>query len=389
MTSSYAPAYGCDAVLNAWCNAHCPHFATHGPLLARFDVTEISNVPAWRCYASSTLSPDLQSFRSGNTFCTRHGLLLEELRRCTPGSAPTEQRLTAATIDASGRAAAHMQRSQPRVPGQVNLRVPASRQPKSGRTPRYVHETRFMQLPPTLKLPRVSDCGAELAAEALFWGASMFTSSYAHKAQRLEASCTLWRVCCSTALVPNGAFDGEPEGSYRLRHRLIATKPLFILSTLRLSPLPLVWLDVDLEFHAFPTLFTPAGWADVAEPRDVLLWNWQANVSAFSGRRLKMASGVAWFNKTSDAEALLVAWAEAMAYEPNAAAPDDQALDLLINDDGWIDRANYGWLPESYLRMMPRHKDIAPVIDHDRGAPVSGKGKNSPIEPTLPPRRSE
>ena len=34
----------------------------------------------------------------------------------------------------------------------------------------------------------------------------------------------------------------------------------------------------------------------------MLLWNWQANVSMFRGRRLKMASGVAFFNKTEPAE---------------------------------------------------------------------------------------
>ena len=36
------------------------------------------------------------------------------------------------------------------------------------------------------------------------------------------------------------------------------------------------------------------------------------------------------------------------------------------------------------LRTRPQH--IEPVLDHDRGAPVSQKGKNSPINPKLPPR---
>jgi hypothetical protein len=171
-----------------------------------------------------------------------------------------------------------------------------------------------------------------------------------------------------------------------VRHRLIASKPLFMLTMLRASPVPIAWLDVDLEFHAYPTLFTPDGWRDHPEPRDVLLWNWQANVTSFNGRRLKTASGVAWFNKTRPAEELLLAWSESMAYEQNVRAPDDQTIDLLVNDDGWIDRANFGWLPASYLRMMPRHRDIAPVIDHDRGGPISPPGKNSPIRPVLPPR---
>ena len=111
----------------------------------------------------------------------------------------------------------------------------------------------------------------------------------------------------------------------------------------------------------------------------------QGNVSHFNGRRLKTASGIAWFNKTESASLLLTAWAQSMAYDTNIAAPDDQALDLLVNDDGWIDRCNFGWLPASYLRMMPRFAYVTPVIDHDRGMPVSGAGKNSMVVPKLPP----
>ena len=119
--------------------------------------------------------------------------------------------------------------------------------------------------------------------------------------------------------------------------------------------------------------------------RDVLLWNWQANVSAFNGRRLKTASGVMWYNKTEPALALLTAWSEAMAYEPNSAAPDDQTLDLLVNEDGWIDRCAFGWLPAAYLRMAPRFSHVVPVLDHDRGLAVSAAGRNSPVRPVLPP----
>ena len=155
--------------------------------------------------------------------------------------------------------------------------------------------------------------------------------------------------------MPEGALRGvagkNTEGAYPLRRRLIASKPLFILTVLRKSPLPLVWLDVDLEFHAFPTLFTPKGWSDGRGPRDALFFNWLANASRFKGRQLKMASGVAWFNKTAAAQALLTAWAESMAYERNLLAADDQMMDILVNNDGWIDRISFGWLPESYLRL--------------------------------------
>ena len=47
------------------------------------------------------------------------------------------------------------------------------------------------------------------------------------------------------------------------------------------------------------------------------------------------------------------AWAEAMAYKDNLRAPDDQVLNTLLSQGGWINRASWGWLPTSYLRMMP------------------------------------
>ena len=53
-------------------------------------------------------------------------------------------------------------------------------------------------------------------------------------------------------------------------------QPLFMLHTLRRSPLPLVYVDVDLEFRVYPELFAPTAWPT---PCDVMLFNWQARVS--------------------------------------------------------------------------------------------------------------
>lgn len=435
-TRAYPLARGCDAQLNSWCNANCPHYGTHGPLFARFDRAEKNPNEAWRCYAQSTLSPDGGVYVRGTDYCTRDAELRKVLDDCEFSG------ITMVSVDAQG---APTKLNRPSPPPQVPRPQPPSpsvtppvrisaaaaelgssiswdtrlnaekccRAPlyinkfvdhPTNKAPHYEHLPAFMQLPSALKLPRLEDCAAELVEAALFWAASLYTSSYAAKAQRLVTSCEAWGVCCNPALMPDGALVGvqgeNKEGSYARRHRLIATKPLFIYEVLRLSPLPLAWLDVDLEFHSFPTLFTPSAWANVPSwdgrtpatanapaPRDVLLWNWQAPVPFFEGRRLKMASGVAWFNKTAPAEALLLAWSEAMAYELNVAAPDDQVMDLLVNEDRWIDRVAFGWLPESYLRMMPRHAHIVPVIDHDRGGPVSQKGRNSPVDPVLPPKK--
>ena len=48
-----------------------------------------------------------------------------------------------------------------------------------------------------------------------------------------------------------------------------------MLHTLRHSPLPVVYMDVDLELKRYPQLFTPAAWP---APCDVLLFNWQARL---------------------------------------------------------------------------------------------------------------
>ena len=94
-----------------------------------------------------------------------------------------------------------------------------------------------------------------------------------------------------------------------------------------------------------------------------------------------------FFNNTERGIRLLFAWAQAMAYGPNDMAPDDQVLGLLVNDDGWMDRASYGWLPASYMRMMPAHYHIPAVIEHDRGArPTGGDGLGGyQARPSMPP----
>lgn len=91
---AYAAAHGCDARLNAWCDANCPHAAAHGPLLARFDTTAAGHPPAWRCYSRGALSADTQRYERGTIFCTRDAQLRAELNACVDGH------------DVAGRAAA-------------------------------------------------------------------------------------------------------------------------------------------------------------------------------------------------------------------------------------------------------------------------------------------
>ena len=51
-----------------------------------------------------------------------------------------------------------------------------------------------------------------------------------------------------------------------------------------------------------------------------------------------------------------------MAWEGNRQVPDDQVLDLLLTQGGWLQRASFGWLPTSYLRTMPSYyRGVEPV----------------------------
>ena len=296
MASAYSSAMGCDARLNLWCDSNCPIYQTHGSLLARLDSANGHSGIAWRCYARSTLDAEGR-FKGGTEYCTRHKQLSDLLKSCV------SERATSATVDARGATetlglgpAATAQPSMPApyppsvprphpsvprasfstsTPSEC-CRAPLKRLPAKP-PPHYVHTPSFMRLPAQLKLPRLEDCDDALVRDALFWAASLYTKSYEAKAQRLVQSCEAWGVCCRPALMPDGALEGvkgsNREGSYALRHRLIASKPIFILTVLQASPLPLAWLDVvrpALRTHGPPCVCShgacpPAGHRRVSQ----------------------------------------------------------------------------------------------------------------------------
>jgi hypothetical protein len=219
-----------------------------------------------------------------------------------------------------------------------------------------------------------------------FVGVSLFSPKYETKARRLLSSCNLAGVCCkATEIAPDAYGRQAPEGSEEFRFRTIALKPIFILDQLEKTEEPVVFLDVDLEFHQFPKLFLPGSWPDT-HPRDVALFNFWANETNITQRHTpNVGSAVAYFNQTYRSKKLLTAWAEAMRYGTNNQAPDDQVLDKLLREGGWLVRASVGWLPVSYLRTMPAYyRGIDPVIDHDRGVPP-GMIAHSTTKPQLPP----
>ena len=88
-------------------------------------------------------------------------------------------------------------------------------------------------------------------------------------------------------------------------------------------------MDVDLEFHAFPQLFVPGSWPGGG--RDVAIFNYWGNETDWEHASVPTTgSGVVFFNQTRRARAVLTAWAEAMAWEENTRAPDDQVLDTIV-----------------------------------------------------------
>jgi len=73
-----------------------------------------------------------------------------------------------------------------------------------------------------------------------------------------------------------------------------------------------------------------------------------------------------------------------MAWDGNSPAPDDQVLDLLLSEGGWLRRASFGWLPAAYMRTMPAfYRGVAPVLGHDHGSPP-GISKHSQKKPKYP-----
>lgn len=223
------------------------------------------------------------------------------------------------------------------------------------------------------------------SAQIEFVGVSLFSPAYEEKARRLLDSCNRVGVCCkATEVYADYLGPNAPEGSDEFRYRTISAKPIFLLDQLEKTKEPVVFLDVDLEFHRYPQLFLPGSWTE--GPRDVALFNFWANETKIKYRHTpNIGSAVAFFNHTYRAKKLLTAWAEAMRYGTNQKAPDDQVLDTLFNQGGWLARVSLGWLPAAYLRTMPAYyRGVQAVIDHDHGTAPGVQG-HSTVKPKLPP----
>merc|ERR1719272_1224967 len=230
------------------------------------------------------------------------------------------------------------------------------------RHPRYKH---------TVAKASLRARGIDLATTDVMMSAiCLYSPHYKDKAERLLRSCARVGVCCKARLLPPDAFGaGAMEGTEEFRFEVIASKPSFILDELQTNRLPVVFLDTDLEFHSFPHLFVPGSRPNGG--RDVAIFNFWGNETDYPHASTPTTgSGVVYFNQTIRATRVLTAWAEAMAWEGNTRAPDDQVLDKILKEGEWIKRASYGWLPASYLRTMPSYyRGVVPAIDPDHDTP--------------------
>ena len=291
--------------------------------------------------------------------------------------------------DQCGRSCVHVRLLKPAPYYALWIPGPEGRKFSAGeRQPRYQHDPRLITPEARGIHLKASDvlmsnlCHSEMNR---FVGITMYSPKYEGKASRLIRSCERVGICCKATLLPSNAFGAEnPEGSEEFRFQTISMKPSFILSQLESTELPVVFLDTDLEFHRFPNLFLPGSWPD--HDRDVMLFNYWANETLPETKNTpNIGSAVAYFNTTMRAKSLLRAWAQAMAWDTNTHAPDDQVLDLLLGEGKWLGRASFGWLPSSYLRTMPAYyRGVVPVIDHDHGNPP-GLKKHSETKPVYPP----
>ena len=95
----YALAHGCDSALNLWCDHNCPHFATHGRLLAR---RHERAGPLERVAARGVDATADGAARARPAYRTRHVQLGEVLAACRRDSAAydSEARFAAAAASA-------------------------------------------------------------------------------------------------------------------------------------------------------------------------------------------------------------------------------------------------------------------------------------------------
>lgn len=143
----------------------------------------------------------------------------------------------------------------------------------------------------------------------------------------------------------------------------ISYKPKFIRRMLNVYKRPVIYMDIDMKFHARPSLFI-----DTKGYYDFMAFNWNSEPrmrgDVFDWKTLETSGGLFYFNNTSISHELLKDWEKRVQLNPNKA--DDRILSMVFLENDYIKRMKCYWFPIEYY-YLPEHykinkKDV--VISH-------------------------
>ncbi|MDH4189979.1 MAG: hypothetical protein OEW21_07235, partial [Betaproteobacteria bacterium] len=218
-------------------------------------------------------------------------------------------------------------------------------------------------------------------------------------AEHLRESCERFDLPYVLHEIPTIHRSIHIRGSSDLRY----TKPNFIQHLLDRYRVPILYLDVDCVFRAYPTLidelidggisFAIYNWlADVDNetfwPINVRLdgrviqdrfYHYSHRVPWYSTEQLICSGCVQFYDVSTAASALLAMWHRTIEKYPGT--PDDQCLWFAFNNGGArIPAIRWSWLPKDYARyawwIFSR-----PVIEHPDLPGVTNSGfENIPVD---------
>jgi hypothetical protein len=157
---------------------------------------------------------------------------------------------------------------------------------------------------------------------------------YEKEARRLQASLVKYNL--NYELLPI-----ENQGSWQ---KNISMKASLIQQKLLSTPTPLVYVDCDAEFVAYPTLFDNLTCDIALHEFDRSLYN--TRIRAY---RKEILSGTLFFNQTDKAKFILQQWVELSKSNPNIW--DQKLLAQVIGRDFYR-------LPASYCCIFDTMKDV-------------------------------
>jgi hypothetical protein len=224
-----------------------------------------------------------------------------------------------------------------------------------------------------------------------FLVASMYTASYADRAERLRVSCERLDLPYVLQEVPTIHNSISASGSSDLRY----TKANFIHWLLSRYRQPILYVDADCVFRSYPALlddflvggtdFAIFNWAadpdnEAFYPIDVRsggktyharFYTFSHRVASYSPAQLLCSGCVQLYRRSPGVDALLERWQCTIQKFPGTA--DDSCLAFAFNNRGaQFPAIRSQWLPKEYARCA-FWIYVKPVIDHpDLGVPGRG-----------------